>query len=230
MNNTYIIAISIIIAGALMSGAYVYVNKDGGNPDGGVLGEDKPIVEEEQEESEIGFSDIELEGWPSKGDPDAPVVIVEYSDFACPFCKRFKDETVAHIERDYVEEGKVLLLFKDFPVVGGDRAAEAAHCAGDQDAYWEYHETLFENQTADRSRWSDPEVHRGYADNLGLNSDDLVDCFEERRYRDKVMSSAQEAQALGGEGTPYILINERKVSGAQPYDIVRRMIDIELAN
>ncbi len=226
MKNIHFIAGAIVIAGVMVSGAVVYSSDS--NCD--VVKDVTDTPDSEKKEETFKVSDIEIEGWPTKGDPDAPVVIVEYSDYVCPFCKKLNDETTSLINKDYVESGQVLLVFKDFPVVGGDRAAEAAHCAGDQDAYWEYHDILFENQQADRAKWGDSEVHREYADVLSLDSDRLAECFIERKYRDKVISSAREAQSIGGRGTPFVVINQQRVSGAQSYQVFEQMIERELAN
>ncbi len=95
------------------------------------------------EEIETSF---ELEDWPSLGDPNAPVLMVEYSDFACPFCKRFAEQTKPSIISEFIDAGLVYFVRKDFIAVGGQKAAEAAHCAGEQGAYWEYHDILVQRQ------------------------------------------------------------------------------------
>lgn len=225
MKNTYILAVAIIIAGAMVSGTFIYLEKTGGDQE-----EETDQGSEEREEISVDARDADIDEWPKKGDADAPIVIVEYSDYACPFCKKLRDGAISSIEEDYIESGEVLLVFKDYPVVGGDRAAEAAHCAGEQDAYWEYHDILFENQQADRTKWGDLEVHRGYADVIGINGDELVECFEDRRYRQKVIDSAREAQAMGGEGTPYTVVNDQPVPGAQSYEVFQQIIESQLEN
>ena len=189
--------------------------------------EPQPEPQPEPEPERIDVQ-ADLEGWPSIGDPNAPVTIIEYSDFACPFCTRFWEQTLPSIKQDYVDEGIVRFVYKDFVVVGGDRAAEAAHCAAEQDSFWEYHDLLFEHHEQDRARWSDPNVHRGYAETLGLDADALVECFEERRYQAKVQESTREAQAHGGRGTPYFLVNDIPVSGAQPYPVFVEAIETAL--
>lgn len=89
---------------------------------------------------------VDEAGWPTLGDDNAPVTIVEYSDFACPFCARFATQTKPQIVEQYIESGQVRFVRKDFIAVGGNKAAEAAHCAGDQGAYWEYHDLLIARQ------------------------------------------------------------------------------------
>lgn len=89
---------------------------------------------------------VDTDGWPTLGDADAPVLVVEYSDYACPFCKRAAEQTKPQIVSEYVDAGIVQFVRKDFIAVGGNKAAEAAHCAGDQGAYWEYHDILVARQ------------------------------------------------------------------------------------
>lgn len=89
---------------------------------------------------------VDESGWPTLGIDSAPVTIVEYSDYACPFCKRFATQTKPQIVEEYIESGQVRFVRKDFIAVGGNKAAEAAHCAGDQGAYWEYHDLLMARQ------------------------------------------------------------------------------------
>jgi protein-disulfide isomerase len=224
--NPYLIPIAIIIAGVLIAGAVLF-KQDSPTQTPTLPPEQQgpPFGQEAPPPSNI---QIEFEGWPTIGSPEAKVVMVEYSDFACPFCKRNYDETFPLIKKQYIDTGQVRFVYKDFIIVGGDRAAEAAHCAAEQKAFWPYHDLLFEKQTEDRGRWSDVSVHRAYAKKLGLNPDALAKCFEERRYQEKVLASTQEAQTNGGEGTPFTLVNNIPVSGAQPFSAFQTVIDEEL--
>lgn len=221
--NPYFIPAAIVIAGVIIAGAVLLGQK---TPPQVVEEPGVPFREEAPAPADI---QVELEGWPTMGNPEARVVIVEYSDFACPFCKRHHDETLPLIKEQFIDTGLVRFVYKDFVVVGGDRAAEAAHCAAEQGAFWQYHNLLFARQTEDRGRWSDPNVHRAYAQKLGLNADALVRCFEERRYQEKVLASTEEAQRNGGTGTPFFLINNTPVPGAQPFSVFQEVIETKLA-
>jgi protein-disulfide isomerase len=218
--NPYLIPAAIVIVGVLVAGAIL-------------LKRDTPpqtaTPSPGEQEAPIGDIQIDLEGWPALGDPEAKVIMVEYSDFACPFCKRLHDDIMPLIKEQYIETGQVRFVYKDLIVVGGDRAAEAAHCAGEQNAYWPYHDILFERQTEDRGRWSDVNVHRAYAQELGLDAAALAECFEERRYQAKVSASTQEAQRNGGDGTPFILINNTPIFGAQPFPVFQEAIERAIA-
>jgi protein-disulfide isomerase len=224
--NPYLMPAAIIISGLLIAGAVLF--KQNTPPQTATRSPGQQGAPFGQERPAPGNIQIELEGWPSIGSPAAKVVMVEYSDFACPFCKRLHDETMPLIKKQYIETGQVRFVYKDFIVVGGDRAAEAAHCAGEQNAFWPYHDLLFERQAEDRGRWPDVNVHRAYATELGLNPEALAQCFEERRYREKVLASTREAQANGGGGTPFTLVNNIPITGAESFSVFQTVIDEEL--
>lgn len=225
--NPYLVPGAIVIAGFFVAVA-LFFGGGGSNQPAQLAGTGAApgAAPHEQQVAPEDVS-IDLEGWPSLGDPDAPVVMVEYSDFSCSFCTRFAQETLSSIKSEYINEGLVRFVYKDFVVVGGDKAAEAAHCAGEQgeDAQWAYHDLLFENNATDKSNWSSASVHRGYAQELGLDANALVNCFESGKYSDKVAESTREAGQNGGRGTPYFLINDTPVSGAQPFSAFQAAID-----
>jgi len=232
-NENYLTFIAIIVAGLIIGGAIIISGNDF-SVDREIVEEDqeREVIEEEEEVVEeaerVDMDNIELDGWPSLGDSEAPVVMVEYSDFACPFCGRFFEETLPDIKENYIDTGEVHFVYKDLVVVGGDKAAEAAHCAGEQDSFWEYHDLLFENLEEDRGNWSDPDIHASYSRELGLDEEDLVTCFEEGRYVEKVQNSTEEAIGLEITGTPGFVINGEVVRGAQPYEVFEEIIEREL--
>jgi protein-disulfide isomerase len=158
-----------------------------------------------------------------KGDPDAPVTIVEYSDFECPFCARFYSDTLSQIEAQYIDTGVVKLAYKHFPLSfhpNAQKAGEAFECAADQDAAWEMHDTLFE-----KGMGSGVPTFKQYAADLGLDQAEFDDCLDSGKYATKVSSQAQEAQSVGVRGTPGFLINGQLVSGAQPFAVFQQAIE-----
>lgn len=225
----YLIPVSIF-AGALVIAGAVYF-APGGKPTPGQPAGAQPSGNAEPAIDPASVV-IELEGFPSLGEVDAPVLVVEFSDFACPFCKRFVDETKDQIVREYVDKGLVRFVRKDFITVGGPagaKASEAAHCAGEQNKYWEYQKAMLARQAEDRASWGDAQIHAGYARSLGLNTNRFLECLNSGKYTAQVAESTSEAARYGAGGTPHFFINGTPLSGAQPFGVFKRIIDAELA-
>jgi len=171
------------------------------------------------------ISDLDLDA--IKGDPDAPVTILEYSDYECPFCAKFYRETLGKIDEKYIKTGKVKLIFKDFPLVfhkNAQKAAEAAECAGEQDRYYDMHDKLFEDGVS-----GGVASFMSYADSLGLDMDSFRSCLDSGQMEKEVSADNQEGLVAGITGTPGFIINGKKVSGAQPFEVFERIIEAELA-
>jgi protein-disulfide isomerase len=180
--------------------------------------------------------DVPIGDAPIMGDPDAPVTIVEYSDYQCPFCVRHFQETMPQLLEDYIDAGKVRYVFKDFPLTSihpqAVKAAEAARCAREisgNDAYWEMHDRLFEGQ----QDWSDniefETVFKGYAGDLGVDQAAFDECLDSGRHADAVRADLQEGAGFGVTGTPAFFINTLPLRGAQPYEVFVQVIEELLA-
>lgn len=171
------------------------------------------------------LDDVSLDDDPVLGDADAPVTIVEFSDFECPFCSRFRQQTFDQIVDNYGDD--VQIVYRDFPLSQlhphAQASAEAAECADDQGAFWEYHDLLFANQAA-----LDDDSLIGYADQLGLDVDKFTECFESGKYTDEVLADLNEGISYGVTGTPTFFINGVRLVGAQPYAAFEQVIDEEL--
>ena len=169
----------------------------------------------------------------SMGDPDAPVVIIEYTDFQCPFCSRHYEQSFNQIKDNFVDEGLVYYIFKDFPLTNihpqAVKAAEAARCAGDQESYLQMHGKLFLSQGEWSGKSNANELFIGYAEELGLDSDSFSSCLESGQYEAAVMQDLDEGSQLGVNGTPAFFINGYSMSGAQPYPIFEQAINQFLA-
>jgi protein-disulfide isomerase len=156
------------------------------------------------------------------GDPEAPITIIEYTDYQCPFCTRHFEETLPSLVENYVETGKVYYVVKDFPLTNihpqAIKAGEAARCAGEQDAYLEMHDALFAGQ----SDWSgNPDaanVFIGFAADLGLDEGAFSDCLTSSEMETAVLDNMNEGASFGVSGTPAFFINGSLVSGALPYE------------
>lgn len=166
---------------------------------------------------------IDIEEAPSKGSDSAPITIVDFSDYECGFSKRAR-ATVEEVLDAY--GSKVLYVFKDYPLSfhrNATRAAEAAHCAGDQGRYFEYHDMLFRNQNS-----LSPEDLKGYASELKLDMKKFNKCLTTSKYAKRVQDSLAEGSASGVSGTPAFFINGIMLSGAQPFSSFKEIIDAEL--
>jgi len=169
--------------------------------------------------------EVATSGAPVRGDEQAPVTLVEFSDFHCPFCKRVQPTLTTLLDR---YPGKVKLVFRDLPLAQlhpqAPRAAEAARCAQDQGKFWEYHDVLF--QYAPKA--GDDDLKQ-YATDVGLDGEKFAGCLTQNTHRDAVQRDLDEATKLGLNGTPAFFINGRPISGAQPLEKFVQMIEEELA-
>ncbi len=161
------------------------------------------------------------------GDPDAPILIVEFTDYQCPFCSRHSAETMPIIMQELIDTGRVRYQLKDFPLdqlhPDARQGATAARCAGEQDAYWEMHDTLFNNQAAWGQGGLTPdaiaEAFVGFAGTLNLDTDAFSTCLSDGRYDDVIEANFQEGAAEQVQGTPAFFIGGYFISGAQPYEV-----------
>ncbi|MGH8502379.1 MAG: thioredoxin domain-containing protein [Gammaproteobacteria bacterium] len=174
---------------------------------------------------------------PSKGEKDATLILIEFSDYECPFCRRHAETTLPQLEKDYIATGKLRYLFRDFPLetihAQAAKAAEAAHCAGEQGRYWEMHDNLFANQKA-----LAPEKLTAYAKAIGVTAGPFKKCLGSGKYMDKVRNSVAEGHRLGITGTPALLLgineggkvkNAKIIAGALPFSVFKEEIDKLLA-
>ena len=174
---------------------------------------------------------------PMLGRADAPVTLVEFSDYQCPFCQRFFATTLSALKKHYVNTGKVRYVFRDFPLdqmhPQARKAAEAAHCAGEQGKYWEMHEVLFQNQRA----LAPPQLAE-YARTVGVDGSKFDECLSSGRHAARVERGLADGAAVGVQGTPTFVVGKTKpgdfvestpIRGAQPLEMFRRIIDQTLA-
>jgi len=177
------------------------------------------------EEPKIVRYDIPVDGSPSTGPEDAPIVIVEFSDYQCPFCQKWHEEVYAKLLAAY--PGKIKFVYRNLPLTSihpdAFPAAEAALCAGDQNAYWQFHDKLFSGKTLGSK------IYSQYAEGLGLDMVAFESCITNRKYKAVVQGDSDFAVGLGIRSTPTFFINGIAVVGAQPLDVFKQVIDKELA-
>ncbi|MFH1916490.1 MAG: DsbA family protein [Nanoarchaeota archaeon] len=161
------------------------------------------------------------------GNKDAPVTLVEFSDYQCPFCGRFHEQAFPQIKSEYIDTGKVRFVFRDFPLSfheNAQKSAEAAECAGEQEKYWAYNEVLFKNQ--DKLSVSDL---KGYAKELGLDETAFNSCLDSGKMASEVAKDMNDGAGYGVKGTPAVFVNGKLISGAQPFSAFKQAIDAALA-
>lgn len=230
LDNLYMITLSV--AGQTVDS---YITKDGKLffPQGFNVGEPLAINGEADGGAEANGGanevklDVSADGDPVLGDENAPVTIIEFSDFQCPYCKKGY-ETMELVKKDYIDSGKVKLVFRDFPLSfhpEAESAALAAECAYEQGKFWEYHSLLFENQ-AELSK----ENYKNWAQDLGLDTVKFNDCFDSKKYLDEVQADLADGQKYGVSGTPAFFVNGKLISGAQPYEVFKFEIETALKN
>jgi protein-disulfide isomerase len=163
---------------------------------------------------------------PAWGPENAKVTIIEFSDFQCPYCKQFFDNTYRQLKVAYSD--RVRFVYRDFPVASNhpeaQAAAEAAECANDQGRFWEYHDALFSNQDKLQASY-----YFELATQLGLDQHKFSDCLRSGKYTDEVAQDFGAGLNAGVTGTPTFFINGRIVVGAQPYQTFKQIIDQELS-
>ena len=161
---------------------------------------------------------------PAKGPVDAPIVLVEFSDFQCPFCQRATGTLAELIDR---YEDQIRLVYKDYPLprhAQAFKAAEAGNCAHEQGMFWEFHDKMFGSQDA-----LDVPALKSYASELGLEAASFSACLDEGRYTRRVQQDTQIGQRYGVSSTPTVFINGRPVMGAAPLETFDQIIREELA-
>ncbi len=179
---------------------------------------------------------VSIDDDPIKGNPDAPVTVIEFSDFQCPFCSRFYEQTLPLIQQNYIDTGKIKFVYRDMPLDGLHPNARTAHiaseCADEQGKFWDYHDILFERQ----GQWQSlgpaalEEQLKEYATELGAQESDFESCLSSPSMADEVAKDLADSFQYGASGTPTFFIgNEEngyvKLVGAQPFASFKASID-----
>ncbi len=166
-----------------------------------------------------------------KGDVNAPVTMIEFGDFQCPFCGRYATGAGLQVEEQYIKTGKVRFGFFNFAFLGSESqwAAEAAECASDQNKYWEYHDKLYNSQSGENQGAFNKDNLKKFAEELGLDKQAFNECLDSGKYTSLVQDDTQVSSSIGVQSTPTFLINGKPVVGAQPIEAFKQVIDKELA-
>lgn len=221
--SNFLIPGAIIVAGAVIAFAIVFVN--GGLGVRPAPPRDTPPTGNGTQAPPVQAS---ADDDPMLGNADAPVTMIEFSDFECPFCARFFQQTLPQIKEQYIKTGKVQFVYRDFPISSihsnAEKAAEAGECADEQGKFWEYHDLIFSRQdqmsVANYKRW---------AAELKLDTARFDSCLDSGKYADEVAKDFSDGQAAGVSGTPTFFINGQRVVGALPFEQFQRVLDAALA-
>ena len=212
MGKDKLVLVLIILA---LGGIFFWlINGPVSQPEGGKVGQS----------SEVGKTGVAINPSDSvKGNPQAKVTIVEFSDFQCPFCADV-EPTLNKILNTYRDQVK--LVYKNYPLPSHQNAqgaALAALCAKEQGKFWEYHDLLFKNQES-----LEESDLKKYAAGFGLKTEDFNSCLESKKYKSQIEADMMEANRLGVRGTPAFFINGQFLSGAQPFENFQAVIEEEL--
>ena len=217
-----------LFAVVLIGGVFLFT---GNSDDGSING--NPVAQGQGQDE--GKASASVDDDAVLGDPDAPVTIIEFSDYQCAYCGRHYTQTLPLIKSEYIDTGKVKLVFRDFPLASlhpmAIPSAEAAECvrdvAGNDEAYFEYHDIIFENQNL-----LSTDNLKSWAKDLGYNIDS---CLDSGKFRNEVQKDSVDAQSAGFGGTPGFLIMKSgakegtPLKGAYPFSAFQQIIEAELA-
>lgn len=186
--------------------------------------------------TQITMNTFLMNGSPILGDPKAKVTLVEFGDYQCHFCNVFFHTTEDSVLKNYVETGKVRMVFKDYNIIGPDsiNASHGAHCANDQGKFWEYHDILYSNWTGENNGWASSENLLRFAQEMGLDIDEWSECMIEGVHSKTILASNDDAKKLELTGTPAFFVigpdgKTTRIFGAQPYEVFENIFEAELA-
>jgi protein-disulfide isomerase len=220
----------ITVVVAVISVAVVLAFFYGGYFVRGLVDERQQTTENEEQQNDqpsetLVVPDVSADDDPTQGSKDAPVTIIEFSDFQCPYSKQYHDEILPMIVSVYGDE--IRYVYRDFPLTSmhpqAQKAAEAAQCAFEQGKFWEYYENLFRNQGA-----LDVPNLKNYATELGLDESNFNLCLDSGKYAQEVQKDFEDGRSYGVTGSPTFFINGRMLVGAQPFSTFQTVIEEEL--
>jgi protein-disulfide isomerase len=210
-----------------ITGGYLIWGQGNTSPEGETVAQNTPSQPTPQRAQAPGETEapmrlqVSVDDDPAFGPVDAPITIIEFADFNCGYCRRFYEQTLRPLLDYYPNQ--IRFVFRDLPIVGGFEAAQAAECADEQGAFWEYHDLIFTMGLGEgRSSYIQ------YAEQLELDSEALTECLDQGRYAAEVEADAQYAVNLGATGVPLFFINGVPLVGAQPLANFIQVIDQEL--
>lgn len=227
--GSILLASFMVSAAILSSGKFSFKNAGGAAP--AVPGTGQPTTGAPQAPS--GPVDVSADDDAFLGKKDAPVTIIEFSDFQCPFCRKFAEDTLPQLKKEYVDTGKARLVYRDFPLSfhpAAIPAAQGAECAKEQGKFWQLHDIMYAEQAKQGSgtvQFTADDVKK-WAVQAGVNAEKFNQCLDSGKYKQEVEKDIADGTAAGVSGTPATFVNGRAVIGAQPFAAFKVIIDEEL--
>lgn len=216
------VSFAIVIAGGLIGAGIYFGNTK--TPGGGTAAARNAAGAEQQNTQ--GAQGSAADDDPSLGNPEAAVTVIEFSDFQCPFCRRFWVDTLPKIKTNYIDAGKIRFVYRDFPLSFHESAkiaAESGECADDQGKFWEMHDAIFREQETQAELSKDN--LSAWAKNIGLDMARFNECLNAGTHSAEVDKDFADGQAAGVSGTPTLFINGKIIVGAQPYSEFEKAIE-----
>ena len=187
-------------------------------------------IKKDDQTNALTYEMLIKNGSPILGDQSAEITILEFGDYQCTFCYKFHKETLPILKDEFINNGKIKVVFKDFPLNGDDSkiAGEATYCAEDQNKYWDYHDILYQNWAGERTGWIKLDVLYQFAKDTDLDLEQFTDCLADHKYLKRVLENERYGIEIDVDATPtFLVFNDKKVIrivGAQPIDIFRQVI------
>ena len=189
------------------------------------------ITEPEQNPTQLVPSKLIENGSPILGDSNAKITILEWGDYQCTYCYKFHQSTLNTINEEFVKDGKVKIVFKDFPLNGPDSqlAAQASYCAEDQGKYWEYHDEIYKNWAGERTGWITRDSLEIFANSIQIDIAKFNECLDSQKYHQRVVELHKFGKDIGIDATPsFLIFNDEKVikiRGNQPLEVFLKTFD-----
>jgi protein-disulfide isomerase len=205
----YGLIVGVIVAAVIVVGAIVLLDRDSGGaqPQGAEVSLDKSL-----------------------GAEGAPVVVVEYADFQCPYCEQFATGAARQLKEDYVDQGQVRFVFRHLAFLGDEStwAAEASECANEQDRFWEYHDKIYEEQAGENQGAFGKDNLKRFAAELGLDTEQFDQCLDSGAMRSVVREEVKEAQRRRISSTPSVLVNGQLIQNGSNYQVLQAAVEAAL--
>ena len=165
-------------------------------------------IKKDEQTSALTYEMLIRNGSPILGDQSAEITILEFGDYQCTFCYKFHKETLPILKDEFINNGKIKVIFKDFPLNGDDSkiAGEAAYCAEDQNKYWDYHDVLYQNWAGERTGWIKLDMLYQFAKDTSLDLEQFTDCLTDHKYLKRVLENERYGIEIDVDATPTVLV------------------------